>query len=379
MKRKWTWIAAAILPMALLACSTDETTYDPDWAADETMEAGKADGLIDIAMEIEFDQVVTGSVGGDRIEVFRMHLTRNDKILLEETVTSGDLNPHMTLFFGTSTYVSSDDWERDGDVLRKWYTAESTGKYLLALRAYQGQGEGTYSVKATCLAGPCNGDPNDPPEEYLSYGEVSHCLLEARECAFVNMLQYNGAVGEARAAKLLQDCLDDIMLDDGITCASACEETSDDPWDSSPASVCDDIKAGIIFYADQSEDCIEQLNICMWDCVSYGDYGIYEYFDEFWTAPVAICWSTGLNGSCDGYARDHESCGGDRYGIETPGECFEMCESTIGAWIDDLDTICDEDCDGKCQAELDTCEEECEDPDCVDGCMQDHEDWCWWD
>jgi len=61
------------------------------------------------------------------------------------------------------------------------------------------------------------------------------------------------------------------------------------------------------------------------------------------TSPEAQCLRDGFNGTCDGYARGHEKCGGS-YADDTLEECHQLCESTSGAWMDDLDLICVEGC-----------------------------------
>ena len=38
--------------------------------------------------------------------------------------TSGDLRPHVSFYYGTSTYVSSDHYNLDGNTITKTYTAE---------------------------------------------------------------------------------------------------------------------------------------------------------------------------------------------------------------------------------------------------------------
>jgi hypothetical protein len=66
--------------------------------------------------------------------------------------------------------------------------------------------------------------------------------------------------------------------------------------------------------------------------------------DDLSSTAEAICWENGFNGTCDGYARGHKDCGGS-YGDNSNAECHALCESTDGAWTDDLDLICVESCD----------------------------------
>jgi len=55
--------------------------------------------------------------------------------------------------------------------------------------------------------------------------------------------------------------------------------------------------------------------------------------------------SSGFNGTCDSYARELAVCGGNLE-LETVEACHLHRQSTDGAWIDDLDIICEETYDG---------------------------------
>jgi hypothetical protein len=95
--------------------------------------------------------------------------------------------------------------------------------------------------------------------------------------------------------------------------------------------------------------------------------------DDFWTTPEAICWAMGFNGTCDGYARGHATCGGDEYTTDSPGECHAFCRATSGAWMDDLDTICTDECGDLCSEAEDICYERCGETGlCYYQCLEEH-------
>ena len=135
------WLAILFLITALLGGCSSETPSDPDWGAESLAASGKADGLLDIAQRLEpGGDVVTGNVGAAQVNVYTMDLQRTDQVRFTMTVTSGDLNPHLSFFRGTSSYIRSDDWQRLGDTLVKDYTVEDAGQFLVAVRAFLEEG-----------------------------------------------------------------------------------------------------------------------------------------------------------------------------------------------------------------------------------------------
>jgi hypothetical protein len=69
------------------------------------------------------------------------------------------------------------------------------------------------------------------------------------------------------------------------------------------------------------------------------------------------------------YARGRVACGGLAYRDDTLGECYELCESTTGAWRDDLDTLCIDAC--SCSDAREICDMDCadsSDADCFEQC-----------
>ena len=345
----------------LCACAADTMPagYDPDWDADSPIAGGKADGVLDILPVLEMGGVVEGEVGGDRSEMYRINLLRTDRIQIEMRVTSGDLDPHLSFFYGTSSYVGSESWDRDGDAIKKVYVAESAGSYVVAARAYQGRGFGSYAIRVTCLGGPCAGEL-PPPESDLDPDDVASCVSQARRCAFAELPRYEGRVGDVRARQIFDECLGRASLRDGATCAAACDwlgEEADSEYDDA-RGLCDDVIGELPFWADQSAECFGTLDRCMSDCYSAG--GDSSSADELWRTNEAICWRDGLNGTCPGFARSHETCGGDIRN-ESARECTELCHSTTGAFIDDLDTLCssDSDCESYCDVDIDQAGESC--------------------
>jgi hypothetical protein len=321
-----------LVTSCVLACQDPTEPYDDAWGADE-IPSGKADGLLDSAQQLAFDEVGTGFVDEKQMDVYAIDLKGGDKVTATMVVTSGDLSPHFTLFFGGSVHISSKTFERQGNQIEKTYELTSTGRYFVSVRAFQHQGEGNYTFVVACDGGPCAGEP---VIRTLSVDEQAECIGKARLCSFADLPRWNGAVGPARARSTFQGCLDAAMTtDDGVTCTSACDEVED------AKPLCESIISALPFYADASKSCLAELDDCLASCQDLSTNGSA---DELWTTAESICWLTGFNGTCDGYARGHADCGGT-YADNSNEQCHAMCEATDGAWVDDLDLICVESCD----------------------------------
>jgi hypothetical protein len=199
------------------------------------------------------------------------------------------------------------------------------------VQAYRGRGAGRYALTPTCTGGPCAGQVGHDDLELL---EREACIDAARLCAFEDMAPFNGAVGPSRARTLFQNCLTRGTVA-GQSCSAACD-------DDDAKEICEGIIATMPFYADQSPACLDTLAGCMDDCADATDEDATP--DEFWSTVLGICWMHGLNGSCDSFARDTVECGGT-LARESHDRCMQECASTTGAWIDDLDTMCDEACE----------------------------------
>lgn len=312
------------------ACAATDTIYVDDWGT-EAISTGKADGLLDSAPVLAFDQVGTGYVEGDQLDVYAIDLRKNSTIAITQTVTDGDLAPHFTLYRGGTFHVSSTSFDRTTTAIVKTYALTESGRHYIGLKPYQGDGAGRYELKITCIVGPCTGiEPVEP--EPLEPGEAGNCIQKARRCAFDKLAAFNGAVGPARARSIFEGCMADSADE---RCDSVCA-TFD-----GGRELCDDIIGSLPFYADQSEQCLDTLESCMVDCYDIGGDGVP---DELAYSSEGVCWQNGFNGTCDGYARGHAACGGE-YADDSNEQCHALCQSTTGAWTDDLDLLCVEACD----------------------------------
>jgi len=323
--------ASLLLASTLFACASDDS-YDDMWGSEEIV-TGKADGLLDGAQILAFDEVGTGYVEKRQMDVFAIDLKGGDKITAVMNVTSGNLDPHFTLYDGPSIHVSSTTFTRATKKITKTYEIDSTGRHYIAVRAYQNQGAGKYSFKITCTGGPCAGQP---VVRVLTIEEKAECIGAARTCSFAALPQYAGNVGPARARTVFEGCLDAAQtFADGVACDDACDGTEG-------TALCNSVISALPFYADQSGACITELEECMDTCFENGNDADAD--SELWETRLGICWEHGFNGNCDSYARGHAKCGGS-YADDSNEECHALCESTDGAWMDDLDLICVEACD----------------------------------
>ncbi len=321
-------VLATLATLLLAGCGDD--SYEPEWD-DGVLADGKADGLLDSAQPLVFDETGTGTVGGQQMDVYRLDLRGGDKIRATMRVTSGDLSPHFTLYYGASNHVSSATFSRTSTRIVKTYELEGGGRYYLAVRAYQNRGAGRYSINFECTGGPCAGEPVVTD---LTIGERAECIGNARVCSFAALPAYDGNVGPARARTIFESCLNESMTSSGGACADACS-------DQDANDLCSDVIAALPYYADASPACMRVLTGCLVTCGD-GDHGEP---DEFWMTAESVCWSTGFNGTCDGYARGHRACPGGSYAEGSNAQCHALCEATAGAWTDDLDLMCVEACD----------------------------------
>lgn len=333
--------AAMAATLFLAACGVTEeptdVTYDPTWGDSLQVSDGKAD-FLDLAPIIRFGEAETGEVDSRQLDAYKLELTRGDQIRVTKTVTTGDLSPDFSLFRSGVTSVRSSDFNVSPKSLVKTYTIDSTAKYLIAVRAFRNQGAGRYSIVVECTGGPCAGEFPEPDDnEELDARTIGDCIDDARKCSLDALPRYNGAVGPVRARSVFDGCLEKTGTSDGLSCAKACE--SDDA-----KFVCDDIVSSLPFYADQTQACTAELESCMDDCADMDD----GTPDEVFFTNVSICFSNGFNGTCDRLVRQLPACGGSL--TDETAVCYESCRSISGAWMDDLDTICSDDC-GTCGLE----------------------------
>ncbi len=362
--------------LALAGGCTAPGDFEAGWHDDSIFaEGGKADGVLDAVPAIAFGESVTGTITGDNLDLYRIELGRTDALRVTARVTDGDLNPQVSLYRGTSTYIDSEAWSLDGGALTKDYVVDTAGTYLLVVRAYRGQGEGSYEMSVACTGGLCAGVTPPPVEREMDFSDVDACLEAARVCAFEALPAYNGRVGDVRARTIFQDCLGSVA---GGTCGAACDWTNPDDGDDQARPICDDLITSLPFWADQTAGCVAVLESCM-DLCHDADYG---YGDSLAASAISMCWSQGFNGTCDGYARDHEACGGDLL-ADSAGACTAECEASYGAYVDDLDGICDSDygCEERCDVDVAAASDACGGPvtaareRCVVRWLEDHSAW----
>ncbi|MCP4449407.1 MAG: hypothetical protein GY811_29350 [Myxococcales bacterium] len=324
-------ISSALCALLLAACS-QSAHYQQDWGTDDIV-SGKSDGLSDDAKPIAFGDTVDGSVSSTSIELYALDLQAGDALEVVMETTSGNLAPHATLHLGLFSTVHSSSFAVNGAVLTKTYVATSTGTHIIAARAFQNQGAGEYSLTTTCTGGPCSGASPPPIVDDLTEGDIDFCLEEALACSLNEIKRFNGRVGPARARNALDACMEQTAAATGIACADTCDSPILILGFGEAAFVCDQIVEDLQFYADQSDACEQVLDDCMEICTDSASVdGIFS-----------VCYSFGFNSTCPSYALTRSECGGP-FDEGTDEDCHLLCESTDGAIMDDLDTICEDDC-----------------------------------
>lgn len=323
---------ALTLGLGLVACVTDDTG--------EQSSADTDNGVLGFAPIIGYGDTVSGQVASPQLDVWAIDVAAGDKLRLSKTVTSGDLKPDIVMFQGhASNHVSSDNYDVTATSLTKDYTLDRNTRYFVVVRGYEGQGTGSYSLSLTCLGGPCAGEVPPPPVVELEDSERQECVMKARQCAVTKLPAYNGAVGAVRAQQVFDECLSETTIetwhsDVPATCAPACqtEEAKD---------VCDAIVGMLPWLADQSTECVGAFNDCIEVCYDAG-YGQADEGIEYGGEAVCVTGLAAFNGSC-GSVSELQVCGGPWH-EDSCEACYLGCYSSSGAWMDDLDTICSEEC-----------------------------------
>lgn len=308
-----------VLGMAAAGCATD-SSYDAEWGSDE-IATGKADGLLDSAQVLHLGETGTGYVADRQMDLYAIDLKAGDQITAVMSVTSGDLNPQFTLFFGADRHVSSATFSHTTTSLTKTYAVTQTGRYYVAVRAYQNEGAGNYAFVPTCNGGPC---AMPGTVGALTLDEQAQCITDARSCSFAALPQYSGNVDGARAREIFDGCLAAAQSASGATCAPACD-------DADGTALCNAIVADLPFYADRSGECTTMLGECMDTCFEYASDA--EDPTDLKTTREGACWEFGFSSSCDSYARGLAECGGSEYADES-AQCEALCYATSGAWGD---------------------------------------------
>lgn len=320
-------VAVMAVAVATAGCAS-ESDYDETWTAFD-IATGKADGLFDNAPLLSLGVVTKGSLAPRQLSVYALDLREGDKVTLVQNVTVGTLSPHFTLYSGLSA-VRSSSFQAAPKKLTKKYTAASTGRYYVGVSPYQGQGSGEFSLVATCNGGPCAGQV---VVRELTAEERGLCIKDAFAKSRVALPSFGGVMGQAKARALLNKSLKESAALP-VSCQNACE------GDNEAKALCDAIVADLPFFADQSAACVAELDTCLSDC---GDES-RDLDDSFGSTEIAVCYYAGFNGDCRSYARQTVECGGT-LAADTEARCLAYCESTTGAWLDDLDLICKEACE----------------------------------
>ena len=322
--------------------------YSPNWDDTAPPNLGKAD-FLGAVPQLAFNQQATGRITTDQVNLYRVELKNKDTFTVTMNVTDGDLAPDFLLFDGNQA-VRSTSYDVDRTTLTKTYTVSSNGDYALLVRAYRGRGQGPYTIQAVCESGPCNGDTDLPdPNTELQVEFIDDCMRQARLQVLNNTSMQ---LTEAEATALFKESLQQISAENGwtgdiLSCGSVCDPSRKD-YDE--RYYCDSIGGVLAAFSDKSVDCKSELEYCMVDCTEESNYSDWE--DGY--APENMCFFAGFNGTCDYYALNTKACGG-AIAEDSPEGCMLHCWSTIGAYTDDLDTICEEscDCDDACYENLD--------------------------
>ena len=331
MKLRFFLGAMLLSGLALPACSTDTGSQSDN----------ATEGVLGFAPAIAYGDTVAGQVASPQLDVWALTVKAGDKFRLTNTITSGDLQPDIVLFLGSSrNHVSSADFEVGGGTLRKDYAVENNGTYYVVVRGYQNQGAGAYSLSAECLGGPCAGEIPPPPVVELDDEEKAFCVRQARECAIAKLPAYNGAVGPVRSKQVFDTCLAEGTVetwqsDIDATCAPACAGEDE-------SYVCNAIIELLPWLADQTTECVGEYNLCVEECydAAWGDNDTSVIYGG---EGICATGEAAFNGSCPQVSQ-LEVCGGP-WADDSCEACYTRCFQRTGAWIDDLDTICDEECE----------------------------------
>ena len=296
--------------------------------------------VLSLAPEMAFGETVAGSITGEQIDIWAVDLKVGDEVTITKRVDDGDLAPDLLLFRGSASgSIPSVSHNADGAELSKTYNVDHDSRYVIAIRAWQERGAGDYSLSVTCNGGPCAGEVPDPVVAPLDNAQKMECVMKARRCSMDNMHRYNGAVGPARARKLVNDCLAEVTIDDWDSdLPRSCENACDDDAE----FVCDSLYKKLPWFADRNGECLQEWDSCMGECYSLG--GDFDSDDELYYSTEVICAHEALfNGNCWWYVNDLQICGG-QLELESDEACLSYCQNTTGAFMDDLDIICEEEC-----------------------------------
>lgn len=340
------YVMCVTLIISAVACGNSDRAaaeYQETWDENPPAALGKPDLLADLATPMTLGQSVSGRINkagnqGDR-QVYLLQLQVGDRVRLVMEGKS-TLSPDFVVYRGAGEKIHSQSWDVTDQTLTKEYVTDGAGRFAVLVRAYQGQGSGDYTLLATCLGGPCNGEFPDPAA--MEVKDAAECIDTARSCAFMEIAGSSAAVTLSEAGTLFDDCLAQFSFDGGYSCHRACEfvDVNDTYYPNGAAELCKEVKAALVFYSEKSAACVELLDDCLTTCDDFGNDWDHDFV---WSAAYA-CFTGGFNGNCNSYARDHEFCGGTDYLDNTWDQCCAFVQSTDGVWTDDMDTMCADAC-----------------------------------
>lgn len=342
-------------------CGSTSDDFDPNTGATAVLDdlnAQKDNGLFD-ATELTLPVMESGNAGGTSFELYQLELSDLDEIRIEVNRVDGDLRPSAYLYYGTDRPVAPVDYTASSTEVTLDYTIEETGTHYLAVRAYKGEGVGTFGLTITCTGGTCAGVPTsrDP------YERASDCIVTAKSCALEALPSYNGRVGEGTANTIWDGCIEEASAALGRSCADACEVDSD------AETMCNNFKGELPELADQPGSCIAEYTECLDICgYNAGAFSVYGFEDT-----EAYRCQEGYFGNCNGFRDQHTLCGGSNWQETGVDRCLALCWATEGAWDEGPWDGCTDTCYDECPDFEAACEIECStnsDVDCVDNCLE---------
>ena len=312
--------AAAAAASIIVACAVQD-------ASTGTAEADytRSGGVLGQAPTMKYGETKKGTINNAQIDVWGIEVHEGDKFTVVETITRGTLTPDYGVFAGGYSYLASASHDAQAKKLTKNYVATTGGKHFIGIAAYQGRGTGNYSIKVTCTGGPCAGEPFVAP---LEPEHVNQCIRKTRECALTKARPASGgSVTIAKARSAWTECAGQVMADDGKACTTACEGDNE--------FTCKAAIEAVKYFAGKPAACEAVFKDCMEQCADYGDDS---------SESESVCLDIGFNGTCPGYAKQRTECGGSVQ-ADSNEDCHNLCHTTNGAWVDDLDVMCEEACD----------------------------------
>jgi len=344
----------------LVSCTADlgpepASDYQED-SGQDLLASGKADGMLDYAPVFEMNAEQDGNLQLEQIDVYALHLRGGDQIRVVMSAGRGEsLQPQASLFSPNDRYIRSDRWNVEGATVMKEFSIYADGRYSLIASAYRGRGYGDYTLSIECLGGPCANPVESTPLDYL---QAADCFKQARECVTA-LINPDSPFSTDEADQVWGDCLG-AQSTDGVACDTACDGAE-------TVGYCAFIVSELEWLSEETQACRTLHTECVSDCYQASEHAP-EAPEGFGDTAESVCVVAGpLNGDCRQFARNHTSCGGSDYEVQSYGECHAECKSTHGAWIDDLNSDCDdicsdyefqgEQCDQACQV-IDECDSE---------------------